>query len=641
MNNKLKAIVTSLSLSPALLLGAVEQMKQPATQAAEPQKTPRTQRVEARHIEANGVGYNQGYSTLEGFFTLPYTLDGSWVPFLDIRSHIFNDGNPAVNGGVGIRHLTDARIWGLNTYYDYRKTHRSHYNQVGFGFESLGDIWDYRLNAYVPVGKKESKLYHSKFHNFKQHSIILSSKKEIAMKGANAEVGAHAIRQKNYKLYAAVGPYYFEQEGKIAWGGEGRVDFTLFDYARFRLSASYDSLFRGIVQGEVAFTYSFGGRRTSKSHSDNRLMIQERALQRVERNEIVVVTKKRELTKAINPATGKPFTVWFVNNTSHSLGTYESPFNTLTAAESASGPNDIIYVFKGDETDTGMNTGLILQHGQQLLGAGINQNIASTLGTIKIPAQESGVPTISNTNDPSGFGIILVHGSNVVSGFNLVDALGSFNGTLYSSAVTIMNGSNYLIQNNQFSTFNLGSCISVYGPGDQTSILNNTFIATTGYNFTDGIFVYDILRPITGSFTIANNLFKGVNDNAGFNNGVCSFGAGQTLQPTSNPSLSIISNTFVSQVNTAGTSGAILWTAGNGSISIIGNYMDISDYVNALAGVYIAQDFAGGFLSATLDNNKSFSSPSVPGYEFVNTSGNPAALQINFSPSNVGTRVGP
>ena len=26
-------------------------------------------RVTARHIESNGIGYNQGYTTLEGFFS--------------------------------------------------------------------------------------------------------------------------------------------------------------------------------------------------------------------------------------------------------------------------------------------------------------------------------------------------------------------------------------------------------------------------------------------------------------------------------------------------------------------------------------------------------------------------------------------
>jgi len=646
MNGKLAILATSLCVSPALLFSRYKPDCVKETVCC--QQSPRTQRIEVRHIEANGVGYKDGYSTLEGFFTIPYTLDGFWVPFLDIRAHIFNDGKPAVNGGIGVRYLTDSRVWGFNTYYDYRKTRRFHYNQVGYGFETLGKLWDFRVNAYVPVGKKESGLFHTRFHEFKNHSIILSSKKEIGMKGANAEAAYHLLRKENYKLYAAAGPYYFEQEGKIAWGGEGRVAFTLFDYIRLQLSGSYDSLFRGIVQGEVAFTFSFGGKRTIQARQNcheyycrERRMLEERALQRIDRNEIIVVTNKREKSKAINPATGKPYTVWFVNNTSHSQGTYQSPFNTLSAAESASSSNDIIYVFKGDGTDTGMSSGITLQNGQQLLGAGIDQKIATKLGTITIPAQESGLPVISNANDPSGFGVQLVAGNNIVAGFNLQDAQGLFISPLYSSALTIINGSNYLIQNNQFSTFGVGSCISIYGPGNNTAIINNTFIATNGFNFTDGVFFYDILTPITGSFYIANNLFKGLNDTSGFNNAIGTFGPGQPLQLTSNVSVSIVSNTFVSQTNTATTPGAIIWTAGNGSASIVGNYIDVSDLVNPLGGVYIEQDFSAGLLSVSLDKNQSFTSPPFSGYTFVNNSGNPSALQINFSPSNVGTRSGP
>lgn len=639
MNEKLVILATSLCISPLMLFSDCE------TSEEEIWCLP-TQRIECKHIEANGVGYKQGYTTLEGFFTIPYTLDGCWVPFLDARVHIFNDGEPAVNGGIGVRYFTDTRVWGANTYYDYRKTHRFHYNQIGFGFESLGEYWDYRVNAYFPVGHNKSHLFHRHFKEFTGHSIILTGKKEIAMKGVNAEVAAHAFTRDNYDLYVAAGPYYFEQEGKTAFGGEGRIAFTLFDYVRLQLSGSYDSLFHGIIQGEVALTFSFGEKRTTRPcqscpNNDYAYQLLTRALQRVDRNEIVVVTNKRKNSKAINPVTGNPYTVWFVNNTSHSLGTYESPFNTLLAAESASRPNDLIYVFKGDGTSAGMNMGMILQNGQQLLGAGINQQISTTLGTITIPAQESGLPLISNSGDPTGYGIQLSQGNNVVSGFNFDDALGTFNGTTFSGSLTILNGSNYLIQNNQFSTFKVGSCINIYGPGDQTSIVNNTFFAKTAYNFTNGIFFFDTLKPITGSFYIANNLFKGIDDNSGFNTGVGTFGPGQPLQLTSNVNVRIDSNTFVSQINTGGTSGAILWNAANGSASISENYIDITELVNPNTGVYVEQDFASGLLTVFLDKNISITNPPNPGYKFVNTSGNQDALQVYFAPSNVGTKVGP
>ena len=111
-------------------------------------------RVTARHIDPGGIGYNQGYTTLEGFFPL-YNGWDSWVLFLDARAHIFNNGRPACNAGLGTRYLTQSRAWGLNAYYDYRKTNRQHYNQVGAGLESLGRVWDFRFNGYRCVGRKK------------------------------------------------------------------------------------------------------------------------------------------------------------------------------------------------------------------------------------------------------------------------------------------------------------------------------------------------------------------------------------------------------------------------------------------------------------------------------------------------------
>jgi hypothetical protein len=319
----------------------------------------------------------------------------------------------------------------------------------------------------------------------------------------------------------------------------------------------------------------------------------------------------------------------------------ESPFNTLLAAESASGPNDVIYVFTGDGTDNGMNNGITLQQGQQLLGAGIKQTIATTHGVFTIPAQDTGLPMISNANDLSGFGVQLVAGNNVVSGFYLQDKLGTPVGSVFSGALTIINGSNYLIKNNQTSTLSSGSCINIYGPGDNTSIFNNTFLATDGFNITDGIFFYDVLAPVTGYFNIGHNLFKGIDDASGFNDSIGTFGQGRPLQLTSNVSVSIVSNTFVSQTNTALGATAIDFAADNARLSIAGNYIDVSGLTNPLAGIYLEQDSPVGLLSASLQGNTSITVAPSPGYYFNNTSGNSDAMQIDFGSSNIGTRVGP
>ena len=375
------------------------------------------QRVEARHIESKGIGYDQGYTSIEGFFTVPNCLEGSWLPFLDVRGHAFNNGKFATNLGLGLRYMTSL-VWGLNTYYDYRNTNHFHYNQVGVGLEMLGKLIDLRINGYLPVGKKNSNFYHTRLDGFQGHYLLLSRKREFAMKGANAEIGFHFGQFGRLQMYSAAGPYYFEGQGKVAWGGEGRYVINFYDYFRVQINGSYDKIFKGIVQGEVAVTIPFGKRKAIKKRNSytcpQELLVKERALQRVDRQEIVVVDKKRTINPAINPETGQPYFFWFVNNTSHSNGTFESPFNTLIDAQNASGPGQTIYVFSGDGTSAGMNQGITLKDGQSLLGSGTPQTFPTTNGVFTVSPLTSQMPIINNVmNVPLGAAVVLAERTQV------------------------------------------------------------------------------------------------------------------------------------------------------------------------------------------------------------------------------------
>lgn len=80
-------------------------------------------RASLRHIESGGIGYKDGYTTLEAFFA---SDPSQWpvTPFLDARGHIFDDGKWAANVGAGLRKLWRNRAYGINAYYDYRGTGR-------------------------------------------------------------------------------------------------------------------------------------------------------------------------------------------------------------------------------------------------------------------------------------------------------------------------------------------------------------------------------------------------------------------------------------------------------------------------------------------------------------------------------------
>lgn len=91
-----------------------------------------TTRFAAKHRESEGVGYKDGYTTLELFFA-PNSVNRLQY-FLDARGHVFNTGKFASNIGTGMRiALYEKLALGLNGYWDYRQVKHLPCNQMGRG----------------------------------------------------------------------------------------------------------------------------------------------------------------------------------------------------------------------------------------------------------------------------------------------------------------------------------------------------------------------------------------------------------------------------------------------------------------------------------------------------------------------------
>lgn len=221
-------------------------------------------RLQARQIESKGIGYNQGYSTVEVFYAATEVFEGRWLPMLDLQGHFFKNGRSALNAGLGIRYEA-ARVWGITGFYDYRNSFRGHYNQVSLGLESLGRIWDFRLSLYHPFG--------TKVHHF-------GSKKEFPLQMVAAEAGVHVRSVKNFPIYFAASPYFVHGEGKTAWGCKLRGSVDFLRHIRLEASTSFDHLYHWIGQGQLGIFFMFGGKKEGKGRS-------KLILQRMERFEVV------------------------------------------------------------------------------------------------------------------------------------------------------------------------------------------------------------------------------------------------------------------------------------------------------------------------------------------------------------------
>ncbi|HEY2811482.1 MAG TPA: inverse autotransporter beta domain-containing protein [Rhabdochlamydiaceae bacterium] len=567
-------------------------------------------RVGISHVESKGIGYNQGYTSLEGFFTGKYRC---YVPFIDARAHVFNNGKWASNIGFGTRYVINPAMYmvGGNFYYDYRNTKHYHYNQIGVGLEGYISRWELRANGYLPVGKKRKRLDHDlnwiSFKGFSGNNILINENYtdtfELAMRGFNAEVGVHPLKNMAcYDLFIGAGPYYFNaDDGRTTWGGKIRVKAEVTKYLYLELSNSYDHIFHDRFQGTLTLSYPFGGKRCyrQKSKSNNTQLIDNimywRAVQPVERQEIIVTSKhKKTYTKdpiAKDPLTGQPYFVVFVNNTANTAtanGTFENPFpylshldgppgNTINA-ETESAPGNSIYVFTGTGTVSNMSNGIILQQNQRFLGSATPHPYLTTKGLLIIPPQTTRLPHIQGNFLAVGGprnGVVLSDNCEV-SGFDI-----SFPEPANISTPTVSN--------------NLGCIV---GTGNSAYINNNNVV-----NETYGIHVGNFSPPSQGTFIIVNNT-------GGFHTSGSPGPQGfSCVVSASNATINIENNTFSDDYN--GASGIFVHMFDNVNLSVANNviYNEMSG-----AGIVVVNDNPGlGLTSHAIisGNNISFVSGGI------------------------------
>lgn len=585
-NKKAPPKVNTVTPEPAPISDAAPPENKPAPEHC--RRSPYPMHAGVRHIEGKGIGYEKGYSTLELFFS-PDVERFKTLPFLDLRGHVFNDGKFALNAGFGFRYRTSCRTYGANVFYDFRETQHRHYNQIGAGFESLGAVWDFRLNGYLPLGRTDSHWFDTKFDEFKGHYLYLKRKQEFAMRGADAEVGVHFLNNvKRWDLYTAAGPYYFEGKGKNVYGGKLRLGSKWKDFVSLEVSGSYDNVFHGIVQGQIGLYVPFGPRSEIKSNGcscrDSRKLM-ERMVQPVARDEIIVVDKHRKSFVALDPSTGDPYFFWFVNNQSSSAGTFESPFPALRTALNMSKPGDIIYIFPGDGTTTGLNAGgssFQLLDNQQLLGAGIPQTILTQFGLSTIPSQASGNPNLKANN---AIAVINLANNNAVSGLSVTSTdeycigthlnvinnatlknnlltLHSAGGAFSAISINLFSGS-LNVSNNIVTIPTKGGAIdfAILEANASYFITGNQFLGRPGNTTDDGIGLLVSTGPNSTGVTINGSINNNKIDY--FSNGLSLNPAGQCLYKFSIQNNSISNCTSEGFLISTGTvsNGQIIFTS--------------------------------------------------------------------------------
>ncbi|MBI3927897.1 MAG: right-handed parallel beta-helix repeat-containing protein [Armatimonadetes bacterium] len=115
---------------------------------------------------------------------------------------------------------------------------------------------------------------------------------------------------------------------------------------------------------------------------------------------------------------------FYVNNTAPAggNGTLASPFNTLAQAVAAADPGDVLFVFRGDGTPSGLTGAVALQDGQSLIGEGIGFNFNNGVN----PRDDIlGHQIVAPGQPPVLTGPVLLADNNLVGGLILEGSGGS------------------------------------------------------------------------------------------------------------------------------------------------------------------------------------------------------------------------
>ncbi|QDT40557.1 hypothetical protein Pan241w_06140 [Gimesia alba] len=384
-----------------------------------------------RYEAGDTIGRVGGLSSFDAFFPLLEGEDSDWLTFIDARLLLGDDNhNLGSNLGVGARQFIPEiqRTIGAYIYYDTRDAGYATFDQVSGGIETLGDIWDARLNWYVPTGqtRNEYATTHTSGGNSYQfigHYLVggtFTRYYQAAMKGLDMEAGAKFYTNDFMDLRAYAGWYHFQAKGsKQAWGWKSRIESRISDVVSLNLSVQNDRVFDTTVNFAVGIQWpSITGLRGGPRAD---LKAWDRLGESPERLRTIVVDNQEIQDPnggpVIDPTTGLPYYFMHVATGGNSDGSYEDPYATLAAAfaDPRTQAGDVIVYDHRNAMETGNFT---LANNTQVLSEGPAQFINTQFGSLLLPDSNSGV-------NPQITGSFTLNNGSVLSGFDITTTTGS------------------------------------------------------------------------------------------------------------------------------------------------------------------------------------------------------------------------
>lgn len=227
------------------------------------------------------VSMNDGFAAVRGDFLVPVSADFNHIFYGGLESHYSAHQNGSLFGlGMGYREITKpTQILGGYLFVSRNLTpERKQLWVANPGFKRLGETWDFRANAYIPVGTTEwvtkegygANIGEDEYTEFRGHTQFdrWVKEEEEAGLGGDIELGYHLPKVKGLSLYA--GPYFYNfSNTNNLIGGAARIKYDLTNHISLLMIDSYDNHSDNVFT--LAIRATLGGYEKNDRSLDTRL----------------------------------------------------------------------------------------------------------------------------------------------------------------------------------------------------------------------------------------------------------------------------------------------------------------------------------------------------------------------------------
>jgi hypothetical protein len=356
---------------------------------------------------------------------------------------VFFDGQVTLNDvqgvgfnlGVGYRWMdfpsyggSPGRMQGVSIWADGASTEANNFfPQVGVSYEALGEMWDMRLNTYIPLGSEDQvgDFVPTAGIGFEGNNISQLTQAVVDSSFFAGEAEVARRLGPNRDAWAFAGPYFLANNSDDSAGYRVGLRGYAYPDLLLQLAVSNDDIFD--TNATFSMIWFVGRTRTDFQPACG---VPDRFREPVLRNDYVVLAQSTTFGGiALTQPDGDALRIVHVDSNAGpgGDGTFENPFDMLTDVDEPgnSQAGDIIFVhsqsvFNGDN--------ITLLDDQRLLGEGLDadgeplEHTVATAeeGTIEIPESAPGARNLDRPMIVDAIGdAITVANNNEVANFDI------------------------------------------------------------------------------------------------------------------------------------------------------------------------------------------------------------------------------